>query len=103
MQVTHDPDTVLAELRGRVGDPNTVAIELVRYSRSQLSEWARRIISMDDIGWSSVGFENPNNRVEVQVRGNADDAWRRVVRVIERCAFRVEGGIEIDPLEGGQQ
>jgi len=103
VQVTHDPDAVLSELRGRVGDANTIALELVRYSKAQLGEWAQRIISMDDIGWSSIGFENPNNRIEVQVRGNANDAWQRIARVIEPCAFRVEGGIVIDPLEGGQQ
>ena len=103
VQVTHDPEAVLSELRERVGDPNTVALELVRYSKAQLGEWARRIIAMDDIGWSSVGFENPNNRIEVQVRGNADEAWQRIVRVIEPCAFRVEGGIVIDPLGEGEQ
>jgi hypothetical protein len=102
LQVTHNPDAVLSELGGRVGDPTTVALELVRYSRAQLNEWAQRIIAMDDIGWSSVGFENPNNRIEVQVRGNADDAWRRIVRAVEPCAFRVQGGIVIDPLEEGR-
>jgi len=46
-----------------------------------------------DIGWSSVGCENPNNRIEVQVRGNANAAWQRIIRVIEPCAIRVEGGV----------
>lgn len=36
VQVTHDPEAVLSELRGRVGDPNTVALELVRYSQAQV-------------------------------------------------------------------
>jgi len=98
MQVTNDLEEVLAALRERVEDPNTVALELVRYSRAQLNDWAQLIVAMDDIGWSSVGFENPNNRIEVQVRGRADVAWQRIVRVVEPCAFRVEGGIEINPF-----
>ena len=98
VQVTRNPEAVLAELRERVEDPNSVAVELVRYSRAQLNEWAQQIIAMDDIGWSSVGFENPNNRIEVQVRGRADEAWQQIVRVVEPCAFRVEGGIVINPF-----
>ena len=98
LQVTNNLEDVLAALRERVQDPNTVALEFVRYSRAQLSDWAQLIIAMDDIDWSSVGFENPNNRIEVQVRGRADDAWQRIVRVVEPCAFRVEGGIEINPF-----
>lgn len=98
VQVTHDSDIVLAELRELVEDPTSVAVELVRYSRAQLNEWAQQIIAMDDIGWSSVGFENPNDRIEVQVRGRADEAWQHIVSVVEPCAFRVEGGIVIDPF-----
>lgn len=101
VQVTHDADSVLAELRELVEDPDSVAVELVRYSRVQLEAWAQKIIAMDDIGWASVGFENPNNRIEVQVRGSADAAWQRVIRVVDPCAFRVEGGIEIHPLVTG--
>ena len=69
----------------RACGPERVAIELVRYPRAQLNDWAQLIIAMDDIGWSSVGFENPNNRIEVQVRGSAHDAWQRIVRVVEPC------------------
>ena len=98
LQVTNNLEEILAALRERVEDPNTVALELVRYPRAQLNDWAQLIIAMDDIEWSSVGFENPNNRIEVQVRGRADDAWQRIVRVVEPCAFRVEGGIEINPF-----
>jgi len=98
LQVTSNSDEVLAALRERVEDPNTVAFEVVRYSRAQLNDWAQLIIAMDDIEWSSVGFENPNNRIEVQVRGRADVAWQRIVRVVEPCAFRVEGGVEINPF-----
>ena len=98
LQVTNNLEEVLAALRERVEDPNTVALELVRYSRAQLNDWAQLILAMDDIEWSSVGFENPNNRIEVQVRGRAEDAWQRIVRVVDPCAFRVEGGVEINPF-----
>jgi hypothetical protein len=87
LQVTNNLEEVLAALRKSVEDPNTVVLELVRYSRAQLNDWAQLIIAMDDIEWSSVGFENPNNRIEVQVRGRADDAWQRIGRVVEPCAF----------------
>ena len=98
LQVTNSLEEVLAALRERVEYSNTVALELVRYSRAQLNDWAQLIIAMDDIEWSSVGFENPNNRIEVQVRGRADVAWQRIVRVVDPCAFRVEGGVEINPF-----
>ena len=49
-----------------------------------------------------LAFENPNDRIEVQVRGRADAAWQRIIRVVEPCAFRVEGGIEIYPLVEGR-
>jgi len=38
VQVTHNPDAVLAELRELVEYPNSVALEVVRYSRAQLNE-----------------------------------------------------------------
>ena len=98
VQVTRNAESVLAELRTLVENPSSIAVELVRYSRAALDEWAERIIAMDDIGWSSVGSENPNNRIEVKVRGDAAVAWQRITRVVEPCAVRVEGGIVIRPL-----
>lgn len=98
VQVTRDAESILSELRALIEDPSSIAVELVRYSGAELDEWAQRIIAMDDLGWSSVGFENPNNRIEVQVRGDAAAAWQLITRVVEPCAVRVEGGIEIRPL-----
>jgi hypothetical protein len=101
VQVTADEDSALEEMRALVADADYVAVELVRYSGSQLEAWAQKIIAMDDIGWSSVGFENPNNRIEVKVQGRADEAWQRIARVVEPCAFRVEGGIGFQPVGRG--
>jgi len=54
-----------------------------------------------DIGWSSVGCENPNNRIEVQVRGNADAAWQRNPCYRALCHSSRGWGV-INPLVGGR-
>lgn len=92
-QVTHEMSEVLAELRARVEDPGSVAVEQVRYSRAELDDWAEKIFAIEGLGLSTLGKGNANDRLDVGVEGDADEAWRRIAEVVDPCAFRVEGGV----------
>jgi hypothetical protein len=91
-QVTHETSEVLAELRARVENPESVAVEQVRYSRAELDDWAEKIFAIEGLGLNAVGKGNANNRLDVSVEGDADEAWCRIAEVVDPCAFRVEGG-----------
>ncbi len=99
VQVTSDAGGVQTRFRDRVEDPRAVVVEHVRYSSAQLQRWADVITAMIDLGWTTVGCGGANNRVDVGVRGPADVAWRRIAAAVDPCAFRVEGGVEVVPLD----
>jgi hypothetical protein len=95
-QVKHGISEVLAELSARVEEPDSLAVEQVRYSRAELDEWAEKIIALDerdDLGLSGISSGTSNNRLDVDVQGEAEEAWRRIAEVVDPCAFRVEGGV----------
>lgn len=92
-QVTRGMSEVLVELRARVEEPDSVAVEQVRYSRAELDEWAEKLIALEGLGLSGIGTGNSENRLNVAVMGDAEEAWCRIVEVVDPCAFRVEGGV----------
>jgi hypothetical protein len=73
--------------------PDSVAVEQVRYSRAELDEWAEKLIALEGLGLSGIGKGNSENRLNVAVMGDAEEAWCRIVEVVDPCAFRVEGGV----------
>ena len=92
-QVTRGTSEVLAELRTRVEEPDSVAVVQVRYSRAELDDWAEKVIALEGLGLSTLGKGNSENRLNVAVMGDAEEAWRRIAEIVDPCAFRVEGGV----------
>lgn len=83
-QVTYGGDQVLSDLQARLEDPRMVTVELVRYSAAQLEQWAEQIWTLpDDVGICGVGTGNGNSRIEVDVWGDADEAWRRIAAIVD--------------------
>jgi hypothetical protein len=96
VQVTYGAEQVLSDLQAQLDDPSTVTVELVRYSAVRLQRWADEITAMpDDVGICGVGWGGENNRIDVDVFGDAEEAWRRIAAVVDPCAFRVEGGVMV--------
>jgi hypothetical protein len=96
VQVTFGAEQVLSDLQAQVEDPSTVTVELVRYSAVQLQRWAEQITAMfDELDISGVGWGGENNRIDVDVFGDADEAWRRIAVMVDPCAYRVEGGVMV--------
>jgi hypothetical protein len=94
VQVTYSAEQVLSDLQAQLEDPSTVTVELVRYSAVQLQRWADEIGDMPEgVGICGVGWGGENNRIDVDVFGDADEAWQRIATVVDPCAFRVEGGV----------
>lgn len=94
VQVTYGAEQVLSDLQAQLEDPSTITVEVVRYSAVQLQRWADQITAMpDDVGICGVGWGGENNRIDVDVFGDPDEAWCRIAAVVDPCAFRVEGGV----------
>ncbi|QIN83679.1 hypothetical protein GBA63_14335 [Rubrobacter tropicus] len=91
VQVTRGEDEVLADLREKIEDPETVAVETVRWSEGDLSSFARRIEDIPGSDSWGYGFGNANGRIEVDVPGDANEARRKIAGVIDPCAFTVRG------------
>jgi hypothetical protein len=93
-QVTYGAEQVLSDLQVQLEDPSTITVELVRCSAVQLRRWADQIAAMpDDVGICGVEWGGENNRIDVDVFGEADEAWPRIAAVVDPCAFRVEGEV----------
>ena len=88
VQVTRGEEEVLAALREQVADPDSVAVETVRWSSEDLGEFADRLETVRGSNSWASGFGNANGRIEV---GDAGAARRKISKVLDPCAFTVKG------------
>lgn len=93
MQVTRGEDEVLADLRERVEDPETLSVEIVRYSEKDLATFADRLEALPGSDSWAYGVGNANGRMEVEVPGDAERVRRRLAEIIDPCAFVVKGNV----------
>ncbi len=93
VQVTRGEDAVLADLREKVEDPDTVSVETVRWSGEDLAEFADRLENIPASRSWGYGLDNRNARIEVDVPGDVGEARRRISEVIDPCAFKVRGNV----------
>ncbi len=91
VQVTRGEDAVLADLREKVEDPDTVTVETVRWSGMDLATFADRLETLRGSDSWAYGIGNANGRMEVEVPGDAKIVRRRLAEVIDPCAFTVKG------------
>lgn len=91
VQVTRGEDAVLADLREKVEDPDTVSVETVRWSGEDLAEFADRLENIPVSRFWGYGLDNGNARIGVDVPGDAGEARRKISEVIDPCAFKVRG------------
>ena len=91
VQVTRGEDEVLATLREQVEDPDSIAVETVRWSSRDLGEFATRLESIRGSNSWAYGFGNANARIEVDVPGDAGAARRKISEVLDPCALTVRG------------
>jgi hypothetical protein len=93
VQVTRGEDAVLADLREKVEDPDTVSVETVRWSGEDLAEFADRLENIPASRSWGYGLSNGDARIEVDVPGDAGEARRKISEVIHPCAFKVTGNV----------
>ena len=93
VQVTRGEDAVLADLREKIEDPDTVSVETVRWSGEDLAEFADRLENIPASRSWGYGLSNGNARIEVDVPGDAGAARRRISEVIDPCAFKARGNV----------
>ena len=93
VQVTRGEDAMLADLREKIEDPDTVTVQTARWSGGDLANFADRL---EDIrGSHSWGYGyanvNANGRTEVDVPGAAGATRHKISEVIAPCGFTVRG------------
>lgn len=99
VQVTRGEDEVLADLREKVDDPDSVTVEVIRWSGKDLATFADRLGTLRGSDSWAYGIGNANGRMEIEVPGDADKARRKIAKVIDPCAFTVKGSVP--PLRPG--
>lgn len=93
VQVTYGRDELLVYLRENVEDSERITVETVRWSSEDLATFARRIEAIPGSRSWGYGSDGLDNRIAVDVTGDAGEARRKIAEVVDPCAFTVRGNV----------